>query len=150
MLTHLLPPKRYDFESLLYSLYWISVFYSEGKSRPETEISEAYEHWKEWNSYKDDRIKSKKDSFLFVEWKEKEDWVSPFFLPLSRSWLRPMRKLFHIGYSAKTLYEDAECISLGNEGEGEESTCCLSQTVFNDETLGGHVTFERIYKILLQ
>ena len=140
--------ERYDYESLFYSLYWISVFYSEGKSRLESEISSAYKEWKEWNSYKDTEIYKSKQSFLLSGWNEGH--VSPFFLPLSRSWLRPMRKLFHIGYSAKTLYEDAECISLGNEGEGEESTCCLSQTVFNDETLGGHVTFERIYKILLQ
>ena len=140
--------ERYDFESLLYSLYWVSILYSEGKSRLETEISSAYIEWKEWNSYKDAEIYKSKQSFLFSNWNEGR--VSPFFLPLSRSWLRPMRKLFHIGYSAKTLYEDAECISLGNEGEGEESTCCFSQTVFNDETLGGHVTFERIYKILLQ
>ena len=140
--------ERYDYESLFYSLYWISVFYSEGKSRPETEISSACKGWEGWNSYKDAEIYNSKQSFLFSNWNEGR--VSPFFLPLSRSWLRPMRKLFHIGYSAKTLYEDAECTSLGNEGEGEESTCCLSQTVFNDETLGGHVTFERIYKILLQ
>ena len=142
--------ERYDYESLLYSLYWISVFYSGGKSRPETEISEAYEYWKEWNSYKDDRIMSKKVSFLFIEWRKKEDLVSPFFLPLSRSWLLPMRELLRGGYSAKTFYEEAEYTSLGNGGEGEESMRLLSQTVFDDETLGDYVTFERIYKILHQ
>ena len=140
--------ERYDYESLFYSLYWISILYSQGKSRPETDIPEAYTQWEKWNSYKDDDLASKKVCFLFIQWKE--DWVSPFFLPLSRSWLLPMRILFLRGYTAREFYEDAEYISLGNEEKGEDSMCRLSQTAFNDETLGGHVTFERIYSILCQ
>ena len=139
--------ERYDYESLLYSLYWINVFYSQGKSRTETEISEAYTQWKKWNSYDDMIIYHAKESFVLSGWNE--GYISSFFLPLSRSWLRSMRKLFHRGYSARTLYEDAENTPLGNE-KGKESMHCLSRTKFNEETLGGHVTFERIYKILLQ
>ena len=52
--------ERYDYESLFYSLYWISILYSQGKSRPETDISEAYTQWEKWNSYKDDDLASKK------------------------------------------------------------------------------------------
>ena len=126
--------ERYDYESLFYSLYWISVFYSEGKSRPKTEISEAYEDWEEWNSYEDDTITSKKGDFLFLGWKS--GLTSSFFLPLFRSWLGPMRTLFLDGYYAKESYKTANSHP--------------SQTVFNEETLGDHVTFGRIYGILRQ
>ena len=139
--------ERFDYESLLYSLYWISVFYSQGKSRPEREVSMAGKYWKKWNSYDDMDIYHAKESFVLSGWNE--GCISSFFLPLSRSWLRSMRKLFHRGYSAKTFYEDEENPPLGNE-KGKESMHCLSRTKFNEETLGGHVTFERIYKILLQ
>ena len=140
--------ERYDYESLFYSLYWIGVFYSEGKSRPETEISEAYEDWKKWNSYDDDIIISKKGDFLFLGWKG--GLSSSFLLPLFRSWLGPMRTLFREGYYAKLNYEEAGHAFLENEGKGEDSTPRISKTVFNDETLGGHVTFKRIYRILCQ
>ena len=142
--------ERYDYESLLYSLYWISVFYSGGKSRPETEISEAYEHWKEWNSYKDDTIRAYKGEFLNSG--QNESWMSSFFLPLDECWLDPVRDLFGDGYRAQKKYEKRKLNtgSLGNRAEGGEASSCFPQTVFNDETLGGHVTFEKIYNILCQ
>ena len=144
-LTHY---ERYDFESLLYSLYWISVFYSEGRSRLETEISEAYTQWKKWNSYEDDTIRAFKGEFLNSV--QNESWMSSFFLPLSRSWLQPMKKLLRNGYYAKLNYEEVGRESLEDERKEEDSAPGTSKTVFNDETLGGHVTFQRIYKILLQ
>ena len=142
--------ERYDYESLLYSLYWISVFYSEGKSRPETEISEAYEDWKKWNSYEDDIITSKKGSFLYLG--GKDGFLSSFFLPLDECWIDPIRDLFCDGYRAQIKYEKRKLYigSLENRAEGKEASSRSPQTVFNDETLGGHVTFEKIYNILCQ
>ena len=142
--------ERYDFESLLYSLYWISVFYSEGKSRLETEISSAYIEWKEWNSYKDTEIYKSKQSFLLSGWNE--GCMSSFFLPLDECWLDPVRDLFGDGYRAQKKCEKRKLNtgSLGNRAEGKEASSRSPQTVFNDETLGGHVTFEKIYDILYQ
>ena len=142
--------ERYDYESLLYSLYWISVFYSEGKSRPETEISGAYEDWKKWNSYEDDIITSKKGSFLYLG--GKDGFLSSFFLPLDECWIDPIRDLFCDGYRAQIKYEKRKLYigSLENRAEGKEASSRSPQTIFNDETLGGHVTFEKIYNILCQ
>ena len=142
--------ERYDYESLFYSLYWISVFYSEGKSRPETEISEAYEYWKGWNSYEDDTIILKKGDFLCLS--GGNGFLSSFFLPLDECWLDPLRDLFGDGYKAQKKYEKRKLYigSLENRAEGEEVSSRFPQTVFNDETLGGHVTFEKIYNILCQ
>ena len=140
--------ERYDYESLFYSLYWISVFYTGGKSRPKTEISEIYEEWKEWNSYKDTMIYKSKQSFLFSGWNE--GCISSFFLPLDECWLDPIRDLFGVGYRAQKKYEKRKLYigSLENRAEGKEASSRSPQTIFNDETLGGHVTFEKIYDIL--
>ena len=142
--------ERYDYESLFYSLYWISVFYSEGKSRLETEISSAYKEWKEWNSYKDTEIYKSKQSFLLSGWNE--GCMSSFFLPLDECWLDPIRDLFGDGYRAQRKYEKRKLNteSLKNRAEGKEASSRSPQTIFNDETLGGHVTFEKIYNILCQ
>ena len=126
--------ERYDYESLLYSLYWINVFYSQGKSRPAREVSLAVKYWKRWNSYEDEDIFSAKTTFISS--RMDENYLSSFFLPLFRSWLRPIRMSFLDGYYAKESYKTANSHP--------------SQTVFNEETLGDHVTFGRIYRILRQ
>ena len=146
-LTHY---ERYDFESLLYSLYWISVFYSQGKSRPEREVSMAGKYWKKWNSYEDEDIFSAKTTFISS--RMDENYLSSFFLPLDECWIDPIRDLFCDGYRAQIKYEKRKLYigSLENRAEGKEASSRSPQTIFNDETLGGHVTFEKIYNILCQ
>ena len=142
--------ERFDYESLFYSLYWISVFYSRGKSRPVREISEAYGDWKRWNSYADKDIFNAKTT-LIVSGLD-ENYLSSFFSPLDKCWLDPVRELFYEGYKAQTKYakRKSNIGSLENRKEGEDSSFHLCQNVFNDETLGDHVTFEKIYDILCQ
>ena len=142
--------ERFDYESLFYSLCWISVFYSRGKSRPAREISEAYRDWKRWNSYADKDIFNAKTT-LIVSGLD-DNYLSSFFSPLDKCWLDPVRELFHGGYGARTKYtkRKSNIGSLENRKEGEDSSSRLCQNVFNDETLGGHVNFEKIYDILCQ
>ena len=140
--------ERFDYESLLYSIYWICVFYSQGKSRPAREISEASKYWKKWNSHDDMDILHAKSSLISSGLDE--NYLSSFFSPLDKCWLDPVRELFHDGYGARTKYAKRKpnIGSLENRKEGEDPSFHLSQNGFNDETLGGHVTFEKIYDIL--
>ena len=50
----------------------------------------------------------------------------------------------------KTFYTQRKQGKVEDERKEEDSAPGISKTAFNDETLGGHVTFERIYKILRQ
>ena len=138
--------ERYDYESLFYSLYWISVSYSRGKSRPAKEISWEKGRFRHWVSYMDKDISSEKSALLLSGWGE--NCTSFFFFPLYRSWLLPIRILLLKGYVARIKYEEAVHECLGNEREG--ATPYLSRAVFSEETLGGHDTFEKIYNILFQ
>ena len=138
--------ERYDYESLFYSLYWICVSYSGGKSRPAKEISWKKGRFKHWVSYMDEDISSEKSVLLLSGWGE--NCTSSFFFPLYRSWLLPIRILLLKGYVTRIKYEEAGHECLGNEREG--ATPYLSRAVFSEETLGGHDTFEKIYNILFQ
>ena len=62
--------ERFDYESLFYSLYWICVSYSGGKSRPAKEISWEKGRFRHWVSYMDKDISSEKSALLLSGWGE--------------------------------------------------------------------------------
>ena len=141
--------ERFDFESLLYSLYWICIFYAEGKSRPTIEISETTKFWTRWNSYEDRDIYLEKTNLVLSGWDE--NYFSKFFLPLVWCWLAPLRTIFKRGYSARDDFNDMRDMRrrLNSAPHGTNmDTASPSLPEFDDETLGGNVTFERIYDIL--
>ena len=141
--------ERFDYESIFYSLYWISLFYVEGKFRPTTEIPETVERWKSWNSYEDRKIFDAKTTLIHTRWNE--NYFSTFSLPLVWCWLGPLRTIFKRGYSVRDDFNDMRDMRrrLNSAPHGTNmDTASPSLPEFDDETLGGNVTFERIYDIL--
>ncbi|KAF8338021.1 uncharacterized protein EI90DRAFT_3041335 [Cantharellus anzutake] len=111
---------RHDLESFFYVLAWLLSRYRDGKRTNSQAFSE-------WGTGDWDTVKKQKQSMFSSEYKYPEDvpsWATA-------RWLIPLGKLFEAGYAAK---EKAV-----NEGTLAD---------FDDETLGGHVTFDGFNAVL--
>ena len=109
---HINPPpvhlERFDFESLFYVLYWISMNYSKGKFLPEKERQLITKKWAYWNVEDDEDLSGKKVAFLHKKIRlcDSPELFTPFFRPLVISWLDPLRRQFRDGYYLRNVHED--------------------------------------------
>lgn len=111
---------RYELESLFYSLAWISAHFHHGQ----LVWSTAFGDWLSGNS---NAIAASKRNFLEACASESHQFVRSNDITLK--WLPTLAKLFRDGFAARD-----EAKRVGND--------------FDEETLGGRVTFETFMGIL--
>ena len=124
--------ERFEYESLFYVLYWICLSYSYGKLLPAKERNSTSKRWPKWNSNDHDdvlgaktRLKDNRKIF------ENVDEFPAMYRPLVQTWLYLLQHTIRKGYNARS---DADFA--GRMAE------------FDDDTLGGYVSYESIHKIL--
>jgi len=115
---------RHDLESFLYVLVWILTHYHQGKEI----LGDQYRNWHgaEWST-----ISSSKIGFLALA----KHYEFPSHTPLRDSWIAGLANLFNMGYLARLDALD----SIWDTGFPQP---------FDEETLGGHVTYEKYLEIL--
>ena len=155
---------RFDYESLLYVLYWICAAYSGGGLLPKKKRHPNAEDWEDWSSANDRTVW--KTKVAFVHQMDLDETKFPEqFRPLVKSWIEPLRTLFKMGYLARTdasseMTED-EITSdsmanvlivqvLGPSAPQQTIGHLPQRTGFDNTTLGGHVTVNKIISILMK
>ena len=124
--------ERFEYESLFYVLYWICLSYSDGKLLPEEKRHSAFKRWPHWNSNDHEGVHSAKVGLLNDETIfEDVDKFPAMYRPLIRPWLNLLQYTLRKGYNARY---DARI------------TGKLAE--FDHDTLGGHMSYENICKIL--
>ena len=124
--------ERFEYESLFYVLYWICLSYSDGKLIPAKKRHSIFADWPRWNSVNHNEVHDAKtglqgNSTIF----ENVDEFPAMYRPLIRPWLYLLQHTLRKGYNARN---DADFA--GRMAE------------FDDDTLGGHMSYENICKIL--
>ena len=130
-----LPPvhmERFEYESLFYVLYWICLSYSDGKLLPEEKRHSAFKRWPHWNSNDHEGVHSAKvgllnDIMIF----EDVNKFPAMYRPLVQPWLECLRYTLRRGFNAH-----------------DEANIADKLAEFDDITLGGHMSYENICKIL--
>ncbi|THH03467.1 hypothetical protein EW145_g6233 [Phellinidium pouzarii] len=117
--------ERFDWESMFYVLFWIACHYDDGKDVNPMALND-------W-VYPDRAVLPaiKRDLLLLPDY----GLITEYFLPLAQTWLDPLCESFSKGYNAQ------------NRHNKELSFKCVNPSDFNNETLGGHVTYEAVWKI---
>ena len=124
--------ERFEYESLFYVLYWICLSYSDGKLLPAEKRHSAFANWPYWNSDNHGVVRSFKSGLKANETIfENVDKFPEMYRPLIRPWLNLLQYTLRKGYNARN---DARITSKLAE--------------FDDDTLGGHMSYENICKIL--
>ena len=147
--------ERFDFESLFYVLYWISMNYSKGKFLPEKEKHLITKKWAYWNVEDDEDLSEKKVAFLHKETRlcDSPELFTPFFLPIVKLWLDPLLDQFRDGYILRRVYRRSSLpqrslYTTTVPGSNSDSILESGQTTFDNASLGGKVCFEQIWAIL--
>ncbi|KAL5484886.1 hypothetical protein ACEPAI_7528 [Sanghuangporus weigelae] len=121
--------ERFDWESFFYVICWIGTHYSNG-----TEIQT--DAFKEWDTDVDQLLIWSKQSVLFGHSDpDLRILFTDFYKPLFLSWIRPIQRMFRDADTAKGDFKVAE------NANPED---------FDDETLGGHVIWDKLWDILAQ
>ncbi|KAL5484893.1 hypothetical protein ACEPAI_7535 [Sanghuangporus weigelae] len=122
--------ERFGWESFFYVLCWIGTHYSNG-----TKIkTDALKTW----DAGDDETLSKVKKLLLIGFDSPLDTLfTDFYKPLYWAWVHGLQSMFHDAHQAKNEFRRAKAIN------PEHDTL-----VFDEETLGGIVTWDRIWKIL--
>ncbi|KAL5484866.1 hypothetical protein ACEPAI_7508 [Sanghuangporus weigelae] len=121
--------ERHDWESFFYVICWIASHYSNG-DQIETEA------FNEWNEPDDNKLRSIKTELLFGHSKPNLNVLfTDFYKPLYLSWIRPIQIMFR---DADLARGDFNVTPNANPED------------FDEETLGGHVTWEKFWGILKQ
>lgn len=111
---------RHDLESLFYVLAWIGTRYDDGKRNN----SNAFAEWEsgEWETIKKQKRALFSSGYEYPE--ETQSWMVD-------NWLIPLGELFGKGYAARD-----QALAEGTLAD------------FDDETLGGHITYQAFYSII--
>ena len=124
--------ERFEYESLFYVLYWICLSYSYGKLLPAKERNSTSKRWPKWNSNDHDdvlgaktRLKDNRKIF------ENVDEFPAMYRPLVQPWLECLRYTLRRGFNAR-----------------DEAKVAGKLAEFDRDTLGGHMSYENICKIL--
>ncbi|THH03468.1 hypothetical protein EW145_g6232 [Phellinidium pouzarii] len=116
--------ERFKWESFFYILYWIACHYDKG----EYVKCDALDDWLDSDSRT--LFKTKNTVLTRPDYR----LITVHFLPLAKKWIHPLNRLFLKGHDARTVHKINEIF------ETED------RSIFNGETLGGHVTYE-VWKI---
>ena len=124
--------ERFEYEPLFYVLYWICLSYSDGKLLPEEKRHSAFKRWPRWNSNDHDdvceaKIGLKNNSKIFRDVNE----FPAMYRPLVQPWLECLRYTLRRGFNAR-----------------DEAKVAGKLAEFDHDTLGGHMSYENICKIL--
>ena len=124
--------ERFEYESLFYVLYWICLSYSDGKLLPEKERHSTFADWPIWNSdnYKvvlNSKTGLQGNSTIF----ENVNEFPAMYRPLVQPWLECLRYTLRRGFNAR-----------------DEAKVAGKLAEFDHDTLGGHMSYENICKIL--
>ncbi|THH03469.1 hypothetical protein EW145_g6231 [Phellinidium pouzarii] len=118
--------ERFKWESFLYILYWIACHYDKG----EYVKCDALDDWLDSDSRT--LFKTKNTVLTRPDYR----LITAHFVPLAQTWLFPLRQSFSKGYDARAIHEEEEVLfKRGNPSD------------FDNETLGGHVTYEKVWKV---
>ncbi|KAL5504460.1 hypothetical protein ACEPAH_8536 [Sanghuangporus vaninii] len=123
--------ERFDWESFFYVICWIATHYLNGdKINTET--------FNEWHELEDNKLRSIKAVLLYgLSTPNLRHLFTDFFKPLISLWMDDIQSMFLEADQARRKFERAQ------EDNPEDSTL-----VFDEETLGGHVTWEKFWGIL--
>lgn len=121
--------ERFDWESALYVLIWITTRYEDGEEK----YTDVLNQW--FNI--DDEIASNAKS-TYIDHAEKRPSLKTFKL-LHQYWIHPWAVLYRNGFQARSDNVWARRLEVTPASES-----------FDVETLGGRVTYEKIWDILKQ
>ncbi|KAL5524082.1 hypothetical protein ACEPAG_8255 [Sanghuangporus baumii] len=125
------PPhlERFDWESFFYVICWIGTHYSNGVEIKTNTL-------KTWDVDDDETLSVVKQSVLFgLSDPDLRILFTDFYKPLFLSWIRPIQSTFRDAAIAKGDFKVTE------NANPED---------FDDETLGGHVIWDKLWDILAQ
>ena len=124
--------ERFDWESFFYVICWIASHFSHGD-----EVST--DAFQTWFDSRDSVLLCIKSVFLCgLSSKELHDQFTDFYKPLISLWIYPLQRMFSDGNRARVKFINEK------DERGDETM------VFDEETLGGHVSWDRFWGILKQ
>ncbi|KAL5528128.1 hypothetical protein ACEPAF_7264 [Sanghuangporus sanghuang] len=122
--------ERFDWESFFYVICWIGTHYSNGVEIKTNAL-------KTWDTDDDDTLSEVKQSVLFgVSRPNLRIRFTDFYKPLISSWIDDMQSMFLAADQARKKFVHAKAAN------PEEDTLGFY------ETFGGHVTWDKVWKIL--
>ena len=121
--------ERFDLESVFYVMFWEGRLSNNGELYA-TEA--AKDEYKRWNGHDDiTLIKDKRTAFHDIA------SLNESYRPLLAQWLKPLGEMFDTGYRKLVKCGDNCTVPVD-----------LQQPAFDYDTLGGNVTFEKIWDII--
>ncbi|OCB90422.1 hypothetical protein A7U60_g2341 [Sanghuangporus baumii] len=122
--------ERFDWESFFYVICWTGTHYSNGVEIKTNAL-------KTWDTDDDGTLSEVKQSVLFgVSRPNLRIRFTDFYKPLISSWIDDMQSMFLAADQARKKFVHAKAAN------PEEDTLGFY------ETLGGHVTWDKVWKIL--
>ncbi|KAH8113840.1 hypothetical protein DFH11DRAFT_1509769, partial [Phellopilus nigrolimitatus] len=122
--------ERYDWESIMYVIIWIACRFERGGHETNREAL------KNWLIPDLVVVQEKKQSFLMA----RPPVITGYYAPL-RSWISQLVNIFRKGYGARQEHDVVPSLDLTNVDK-------RSSEPFDEETLGGHVTYEALWAVL--
>ena len=121
--------ERFDLESVFYVMFWEAQLSNKGELYA-TEA--AKDEYKRWNGHDDiTLIKDKRTAFHDIA------SLNESYRPLLAQWLKPLGKMFKDGYERVVECDDNCTVPVD-----------LQRPAFDYDTLGGNVTFKKIWDII--
>ena len=121
--------ERFDLESVFYVMFWEGRLSNNGELYA-TEA--AKDEYKRWNGHDDiTLIKDKRTAFHDIA------SLNESYRPLVAQWLEPLGEMFDTGYRKLVECDDKCTVPVD-----------LQRPAFDYDTLGGNVTFEKIWDII--
>ncbi|KAL5484871.1 hypothetical protein ACEPAI_7513 [Sanghuangporus weigelae] len=122
--------ERFDWESFFYVICWIASHYSGGDAVK----TDAFN---EWDEPDDKKLRSiKKELLVGLSEPNLDSVFTDFYKPLI-SWMDDIQSMFLAADQARKKFERVKAAN--------PEDCSL---VFDEETLGGHVTWEKFWEII--
>ena len=121
--------ERFDLESVFYVMFWEGRLSNNGELYATEAAKDAY---KRWNGNDDiSLISDKRRTFHDMA------SLNESYRPLVVQWLKPLGKMFKDGYEGVVECDDNCTVPVD-----------LQRPAFDYDTLGGNVTFEKIWDII--
>ncbi|KAL5524086.1 hypothetical protein ACEPAG_8259 [Sanghuangporus baumii] len=125
--------ERFDWESFFYVICWIASHYSAGDAVK----TDAFN---EWDEPDDKKLRSIKTELLFGHSEPNLDSLfTDFYKPLILSWMDDFQSMFLFADQTRKKFERIKAANPEDDS-----------LVFDEETLGGHVTWEKFWGIIKQ
>ena len=123
--------ERFDLESVFYVMFWEAQLSNNGELYATKAASDEFD---EWDRKNDQSLISDKGRIL---WAITPDHLNESYRPLLAQWLKPLGEMFDTGYRKLVKCGDNCTVPVD-----------LQRPAFDYDTLGGNVTFEKIWDII--